>query len=333
VPVLVTGAGGFIGSALVQAIATVGPARIILLDSSEANLSGVRYRLAASHAHVPHEAILGSVTDAGLLDGVFTRFRPRMVYHAAALKHVAALEFDPFAAVDNNAIGTYKLAMAALRHGASRLVLISTDKAVNPHSIMGASKRIAELIVAALAGPQCRMNAVRLGNVIGSTGSVVPIFMEQIAGGSPVTVTHPEVDRYFISPHDAVEAILAAGAAKCTGRILLPDLGQPERIADLARSLIEAANGSGNEIPIRFIGLRPGEKLHEDLIFQTEIREGFSGPLEIIRTPMPAPAELHSCMQELAGLVAGRDLAGLIKTIGALVPEYQPSSLMRSGGT
>jgi FlaA1/EpsC-like NDP-sugar epimerase len=334
VPVLVTGAGGFIGSALVQAIvqaiAAAAPARIILLDSSEANLSRVRHRLEASHAHVPHEAILGSVTDAGLLDGVFSRFRPRVVYHTAALKHVAALEFDPFAAVDNNAIGTYKLAQAALQHGVSKLVLVSTDKAVNPHSIMGASKRLAELIVAALGAPPCRMNAVRLGNVIGSTGSVVPIFMEQIAGGGPVTVTHPEADRYFISLHDAVEAILAAGAAECTGRILLPELGQPKSIADLARGLIQAANGSGNQIPIRFIGLRPGEKLHEDLIFQTEIREGSSGPLEIIRTPSPAPAELHRRMQELAARLASRDLAGLIETIRALVPEYQPSSLLRS---
>jgi FlaA1/EpsC-like NDP-sugar epimerase len=270
------------------------------------------------------------VTDAGLLDRVFSRFRPRMVYHAAALKHVAALEFDAFAAVYNNATGTYILAQAALRHGASKLVLVSTDKAVNPHSIMGASKRLAELIVTALGGPRCRMNAVRLGNVIGSTGSVVPIFMEQIAGGGPVTVTHREVDRYFISPHDAVEAILAAGAAECTGRILLPDLGQPERITDLARSLIEAASGSGNEIPFRFIGLRPGEKLHEDLILQTEIREGSSGPLEIIRTPTPAPADLHSCMQQLGDLVASANLAGLIKAICALVPEYQPSSLLRS---
>lgn len=318
---LVTGAGGCIGSALVAAVAAAGPARLVLLDSSENNLFTIEQRL-----EISHEAILGSVTDAGLLDGLFNRFHPAIVYHAAALKHVPLLELNPLAAVRNNALGTYTLAQTALRHGAAKLVLVSTDKAVNPHSIMGASKRLAELTVAALTAPQCRMNAVRLGNVIGSSGSVVPIFREQIARRGPVTVTHPEAERYFMSLDEAVHAILAAGAAECSGRVLLPELGAPQRILDLARYLI----GDG-EIPIRFIGLRPGEKLNEELIFRTEIRDGIlDGPLEVIVTPSPAEDELHRLMAELACRLAGEDLAGILAAISAVVPEYEPSSLVLS---
>ncbi|MGC9949034.1 MAG: polysaccharide biosynthesis protein [Bryobacteraceae bacterium] len=332
--VLVTGAGGFIGSALVKAIAAAGPERIVLLDASEHNLFGIHRYLEEVHPSVAHEAILGSVTDARLIHGVFGRFRPRIVYHAAALKHVPLLELNPFAAVRNNAIGTHTLAGAALAYNVPALVLVSTDKAVNPHSIMGASKRLAELTVTALSGPACRMNAVRLGNVVGSTGSVVPIFLEQIARGGPVTVTHPEVSRYFMSLQEAVEAILAGGAADCDGKILLPVLGEPENIADRARFLIETAGRRRRTAPphieIRFIGLRPGEKLHEDLMFQTEIRDGSAGPLAVIRTPTPAPAELHGRMAQIDCLLAGGDLAALLETICAMVPEYQPSSVVRS---
>ena len=327
--VLVTGAGGYIGSALVNAIADAGPARILLLDSCEQNLFEIQRRLEAAHRQVRSEAVLGSVTDAELLNRLFSRFRPDAVYHAAAFKHVPLLELNPLAAVRNNALGTYTLARVGLEHGAATLVLVLTDKAVNPHSIMGASKRVAELTVAALTGPRCRMNAVRLGNVIGSGGSVIPIFRQQIARRGPVTVTHPEVSRYFMSLGEAVDAILAAGAAQCAGKILLPALGEPERIADLARFLIAAATGgTGSEIPIRFVGLRPGDKLKEDLILQTEIRERSAGPLEVIRTPTPTPAELHARMEQLAGHLAGGDVAGLMGTISAMIPEYEPSSII-----
>ncbi|MGD0667683.1 MAG: polysaccharide biosynthesis protein [Bryobacteraceae bacterium] len=323
--VLVTGAGGYIGSALVHAIAAAGPARILLLDSAEQNLFEIQQRLETECGKVPHEAVLGSVTDGELLDRLMGRLRPDVVYHAAAFKHVPLLELNPLAAVRNNALGTYTLARAALDHGVPALVLVSTDKAVNPHSIMGASKRVAELTVTALSGPQSRMNAVRLGNVIGSSGSVIPIFREQIVRRGPVTVTHPEVSRYFMSLGEAVEAILAAGAAQCAGRILLPALGEAERIADLARFLIAAAT-NGDGIPIRFIGLRPGDKLEEDLIFPAELREGFAGPLEVIRAPSPAPEELHDRMEQLASHLAVGDVAGLVATISEMIPEYEPSS-------
>jgi FlaA1/EpsC-like NDP-sugar epimerase len=276
-----------------------------------------------------------------LLNSVIGRFRPSIVYHAAALKHVPLLELNPLAAVYNNAIGTYTLAQAAIQHGVPALVLVSTDKAVNPHSIMGASKRLAEMTVAALSGPQCRMNAVRLGNVVGSTDSVVPIVLDQISRGGPVTVTHPEASRYFMMLHDAVKAILAAGAAECGGRILLPELGAPENIARLVKHLIETSGPRGGRrrtapphVEIQFIGLRPGEKLTEDLLFQTESREGsIDGGLAVIRTPSPAPAELHGLMAQIRCLIASGDLAGLIETICGAVPEYQPSSVIRSAAT
>jgi len=328
--VLVTGAGGYIGSALVKALATADPAQVILLDSSEHNLFEIHRHLALAHERLPNEAILGSVTEAGLLGSIFSRIRPEIVYHAAAFKHVPLLELNPLAAVRNNAIGTYRLAQAAISHNASKLILVSTDKAVNPHSIMGASKRLAELTVAALSGPQCRMNAVRLGNVIGSSGSVVPILLQQISERRPLTVTDPLASRYFISLPEAVRAILAGGVAECSGRILLPELGEPERIAGLARFLAATAtNADGGEIPIRFIGLGPGEKLNEDLLYRTEVREGFTtGALGVILTPSPAPAEMHSIMEQLIARLASNDLSGLIRVISTAVPEYEPSRLV-----
>ncbi len=258
--VLVTGAGGFIGSALVKAIAGAGPRRIVLLDSSEYNLFEIQRHLELAQGQVPHQACLGTVGDTDLLDGIFRRYRPEIIYHAAAFKHVPLLELNPIAAVRNNAIGTWTLAQAALRHGASRLVFVSTDKAVNPHSVMGVSKRIAELAVVSLSSAECRMNAIRLGNVIGSSGSVVPVFLKQIAESRPVTVTHPEASRWFLSLRQTVEAILACGtaacgAAACEGRILLPELGEPVRIAELAGFLIHAA---GQGTPDRVHRLAPG---------------------------------------------------------------------------
>jgi FlaA1/EpsC-like NDP-sugar epimerase len=307
--VLVTGAGGYIGSALAKAIAAAAPSRLVLLDSCEQNLFEVSQC-------VPGEAILGSVTDAALLDDLFERFRPTVVYHAAAFKHVPLLEQNPFAAIHNNAIGTYTLVQSILRNGSARLVLVSTDKAVNPCSIMGASKRIAELVVVSLANAGPRMNAVRLGNVIGSTGSVIPIFRRQIAACESVTVTHREATRYFVTLDRAVEAILACSAADCVGRILLPDLGAPVRIEDLARTMI-----GDTKLPISFTGLRPGEKLSEDLLFADEVKEGTSGPLSIIRTPMVEPSALHRAIERLR---EARTVDALLAELSALVPEYAP---------
>lgn len=323
--VLVTGAGGYIGSALVKAIAGAGPRCVVLLDSSEHNLFEIQRHM--EMGQVPHHALLGSVDDPDFLDETFSRFHPEIIYHAAAFKHVPLLELNPIAAVRNNAIGTWALAQAAVRHGTSKLVLISTDKAVKPHSVMGVSKRIAELAVVALSGPACRMNAIRLGNVIGSGGSVVPVFLKQIAEGTPLTVTHPDASRWFLTLRDTVDAILAGGAAACEGRILLPELGEPVRIAELAGFLIHAA---GKEIPIRFTGLRPGDKLTEELLYENERKDGFvAGPFEVLKTPKLSPAELEDVMERLSGCIARRDVCGLIEALTFVVPEYVASELVR----
>jgi FlaA1/EpsC-like NDP-sugar epimerase len=290
---LVTGAGGFIGSALVRAI---GPESVIALDSCEQNLFDVQ-----SEAH---EAVLGSVCDASLIEELFARFRPEIVYHAAAFKHVPLLESNPFAAVQNNTMGTYVVADAARRHGA-KLVLVSTDKAVNPCSMLGFSKRLAERMVVSMG-----MSVVRLVNVIGSPGSVLPLFMKHIAAGGPVTVTHPEATRWFLSRREAVDAILAGGAAECAGRILIPQMRDPVRIADIAEYLI-----GGAAVEIRFTGLRPGEKLTEELIAESETIEGASGPLKVVRTAALAPSELCALVERLSTCLATRDLPGLMQAM------------------
>ena len=330
--VLVTGAGGYIGAALVKAIADGGPGGIVLLDSSEYNLFEVQRYLESAGNQVPYEAVLGTVNDADLLDSIFSRYRPEIIYHAAAFKHVPLLKLNPIAAVQNNAIGTWALAQAAIRHGASTFVLISTDKAVNPHSVMGASKRIAELATVALSTTACRMNAIRLVNVIGSGGSVVPVFLKQIAECRPLTVTHPEVTRWFLSLRETVVAVLACGtaacgAAACEGRILLPERGEPVRIAELAEFLIRV---SRKEILIEFTGLRPGDKLTEELTYKNEVTDGFAGgPLEIIRTCRRTPADLEDAIERLSARIAARDVSGLIRTLSSIVPEYVPSDLLR----
>jgi FlaA1/EpsC-like NDP-sugar epimerase len=329
--VLVTGAGGYIGSALVQAIAAAGPSggprSIVLLDSAEHNLFQIQQHVESAFGHVRCEPVLGSVDDVALLDEIFARFEPGVIYHAAAFKHVPLLERNPIAAVQNNAIGTYRLAEAALRHGTPRLILISTDKAVNPHSILGVSKRLAELAVVALSNPACRMNAIRLCNVIGSTGSVVPIFLKQIAERRPVTVTHPEATRWFMTLNQTVDAILAAGTTELEGRILVPELGAPTRITELAAFLIGTAAA---DVPIVFTGCRPGDKLTEELVLKTETKEGtIPGPLEVFRTSRLLCEELHEIMQRLSDCVATHEVPGLIQTLGALVPEYVPSELLR----
>lgn len=302
--VLVTGAGGFIGSALVKRIVDAGPARLAMLDASEQNL----FEIAQT---IKDEAILGSVTDERLLDDVFTRCRPNVVLHAAAYKHVPLLESNPFAAIHTNTIGTYRVAEAAIRHGAARLVLVSTDKAVYPRSILGASKRIAEFAVLALSSARCQMNAVRLGNVWGSTGSVVPIFQRQIAEGGPVTVTHRDATRYFLTLDAAVEVILAGAAADCAGRVLLPELGSPVRIEDLARQLMGDRN-----VPISFTGLRLGDKLSEELVYADEVKEGECGPLSVYRSPAPERAVLEAAIERLCD---ARTVDELLAGVAALV--------------
>lgn len=310
---LITGAGGYIGSA----VAASCKGELVLLDSCEGNLFELRRRLGSGYRYV-----LGSVEDGALVDELFERFRPDVVIHAAAFKHVELLELNPFAAIRNNVLGTYRLIQAALRYRCRSLVLVSTDKAVRPHSVMGVSKRIAEVLTVSLSNAECRMNAVRLGNVTGSTGSVVPIFLEQIARGQAVTVTHPDATRYFLSIDEAVAAILDAAASDRGGCVCLPNFDAPVRIADLARRLM---NGTAN-IPVEIIGLRPGEKLTEDLIGPHEA-PGPDDPRAVI-TPKLSPEACEGMIHRIASCLDQRDLAALIETVTSFVPDYVPSRAM-----
>jgi FlaA1/EpsC-like NDP-sugar epimerase len=312
--VCVAGAGGYIGSALVKALASEGPRSLILLDSSEYGLFKIQRHMETEHSAVSCQYVLGSVCDVRLLDELFGRFRPEIIYHAAAFKHVGLLEGNPFAAIGNNVLGTYTLCKATLGHGIPKLILISTDKAVRPHSVMGVSKRIAELITLSLGG-----NAVRLGNVIGSTGSVIPLFLEQIENGLPLSVTHTDASRYFLSINETVSAIRAAGSATCKGKVFLPEFAAPVRILDLARSL-------GKTSPIRFTGLRPGEKLTEELIGPDEALIGtVDGPLTVLDTRRFSPEECDEAVASLSACIAHRDVTGLIEALCRLVPDYTPS--------
>lgn len=320
--VCVTGAGGYIGSALVKALACAGHRSLILLDSSEYALFEIDRYMESTHAAVSREAVLGSVGDEQLLDSIFARSKPDVIFHAAAFKHVGLLERNPFAAISNNVLGSYALSKAALRHGVSKLVLVSTDKAAHPHSVMGVSKRIAELLTLSLSSPACAANAVRLANVIGSSGSVIPLFLEQIEKGQAISVTHPYASRYFLSINETVTAILAAASADCAGKILLPEFGEPVRIAELATFLARTSDIQVGE-------LRPGEKVSEDSMGPDEEPIGIvDGPLTVVKTRTLPREECDDAVQRLTACVNQRDVARLLENLLWLVPEYEPSVLM-----
>jgi FlaA1/EpsC-like NDP-sugar epimerase len=326
--VLITGAGGCIGSALARNIIRSGAKLVLLLDHSEQNLYEIHTELCAGGSS-SHVAILGDISDEGLLDEVFEKNGPGVIFHAAAFKHVPLMEANPIAVVRNNVLGTRTLARAALRHGVRQLLMISTDKAVNPRSVMGAAKRVAELILLRFSNSATRMSAVRLGNVLGSNGSVVPLFQQQIARGGPVTVTHPDSRRYFISLAETVELIHAASALNEDAGILVPELGAPVNILDLANRMIREAGYRSDEIEVVFTGLRPGDKLSEDLISAAEWLEPTSDSrLQKINGPRPSPSRFDSAMEAISERVNARILAPLVETLCELVPEYKPSETL-----
>jgi len=268
--VLVTGAGGSIGSELCRQVAHFRPARIVLYELSEFNLYSIEQDLGERFPGLPLVRVIGDVKDMAHLRHTFNHWRPQVVFHAAAFKHVPLMEEDhnALAALRNNTLGTHQAALAAAEVGAERFVLISTDKAVNPTNVMGATKRAAEMVISALAAehPGTRFMAVRFGNVLGSSGSVIPKFKEQIAKGGPVTVTHPDIIRYFMTIPEAARLVLQAAAIGESGQVLVLDMGEPVKIVDLARDLIRLSGHSLDEVPIVFSGLRPGEKLFEELL-------------------------------------------------------------------
>jgi FlaA1/EpsC-like NDP-sugar epimerase len=265
--VLVTGAGGSIGAELCKQIARFRPARLVLLDISEAALYEIRTALADAFAQLPLASVVGDVKHASLVEDLLARERPQVVFHAAAYKHVPLMEeTNAWQAVRNNAYGSFVLARAAVAARVEKFVLVSTDKAVNPTSVMGASKRLAEIVCQSLQDGPTQFVLVRFGNVFGSAGSVIPRFQEQIARGGPVTVTHPEITRYFMSLSEATQLLLQAALQGKSGEILVLDMGEPVRILDLARDMIRLSGADPDRIPIVFTGLRPGEKLYEELL-------------------------------------------------------------------
>ena len=329
--ILVTGAGGCIGSALARRLARSDAEHLILLDHSEHELYEIDRALDAVEGCVPHAAIVGDVCDAGLLAEVFEEHRPTTIYHAAAFKHVPMMERNPFAAIRNNAFGTLALARAARECKAAQLVMVSTDKAVNPRSVMGVSKRIAELILLRWSSATTRMKAVRLGNVLGSRGSVMPLFMKQIARGGPVTVTHPDVRRYFVSLSEAVDIICAAGDQQ-NGGIFAAEVGKPVKIADLARQLIDDAGfHPAKERPIVFTELRPGEKLDEEMLSANETAEPTGDErIRRVRCPQMDTARFEADIAELQESVERRDLSASLEMLVRIVPEYERSRLLLS---
>jgi FlaA1/EpsC-like NDP-sugar epimerase len=282
--VLVTGAGGSIGSELCRQVARYGPARLVLLELSEFNLYTLEQELGARFPGLPLVRLVGDAKDLAQLRHICTQHRPQVVFHAAAYKHVPLMEEgNAWAALRNNTLGTYHAALAAAEVGAERFVLISTDKAVNPTNVMGATKRAAERVVSQLAArhPGTRFMAVRFGNVLGSSGSVIPKFQEQIARGGPVTVTHPEIIRYFMTVPEAAGLVLQAAAIGESGQVLVLDMGEPVKIVDLARELIRLSGHTVEEIGITFTGLRPGEKLYEELL--ADLESTLPTPVERLR--------------------------------------------------
>ena len=267
--VLVTGAGGSIGSELCHQLAFYGPAKLVLYELSEFALYQIEQKLSELHPHLPLVRLMGDVKNLPHLRATFKAQRPHIVFHAAAFKHVPLMEEDnAWAALQNNTLGTWNAATAAAETGAERFVLISTDKAVNPTNVMGATKRAAEMVLSYMAtqGHATRFAAVRFGNVLGSSGSVIPKFKEQIAKGGPVTVTHPEITRYFMTIPEAARLVLQAAALAESGQVYVMDMGEPVQIIELARTMIHLAGHREDEIGIVFSGLRPGEKLFEELL-------------------------------------------------------------------
>lgn len=270
--VLVTGGGGSIGSELCRQIASHRPRKLIILDIYENNVYDIQQELKTKYPELELRVLIASVRNTNRINWIFERYQPDIVYHAAAHKHVPLMEDSPNEAVKNNVFGTWKTAQAAAFYGVKKFVLISTDKAVNPTNIMGASKRICEMIIQTFNNHyDTEFVAVRFGNVLGSNGSVIPLFRKQIMAGGPVTVTHPDIIRYFMTIPEAVSLVLQAGAYAKGGEIFVLDMGEPVKILDLAENLIRLSGYRvGEDIKIKFTGLRPGEKLYEELLMEEE---------------------------------------------------------------
>ncbi len=323
--VLVTGGGGSIGSELCRQVARHSPRRLVILDIYENNAYEIQQELRRDYPELDLEVLIGSVRNTMRVDEIFREYRPDIVYHAAAHKHVPLMEDSPNEAIKNNVFGSLKVAAAADRYGTGRFVMISTDKAVNPTNIMGASKRICEMVIQNMnRKSRTEYVAVRFGNVLGSNGSVVPLFKKQIEQGGPVTVTHPDIIRYFMTIPEAVSLVLQAGAYAKGGEIFVLDMGEPMKILDLAKNMIKLSGYRVNEdIRIEFTGLRPGEKMYEELLMQEEGLKETANRMIYIGRPIEYDDELFERQLERlqeASVNESQDIRALVREI---VPSYQ----------
>ena len=324
--VLVTGGGGSIGSELCRQLVSHKPRKLIIFDIYENNAYDIQQELCINHADANVETLIGSVRNVGRLEDIFRKYHPDIIYHAAAHKHVPLMEVSPNEAVKNNVIGTYNVARMADKYGAEKFVLISTDKAVNPTNVMGATKRICEMIVQSFnEKSDTDYVAVRFGNVLGSNGSVIPLFKKQIEAGGPVTVTDPNIIRYFMTIPEAVSLVLQAGAYARGGEIFVLDMGEPVKIDDLAKNLIRLSGYTlGVDMNIVYTGLRPGEKLYEELLMDEEGLQETANKLIHIGKPIDFDKEnfAHNLARlEESAYDETEDIRSIIKEV---VPTYQP---------
>ena len=322
--VLVTGGGGSIGSELCRQIAAHNPKLLIIFDIYENNAYEIQQELIRKYPNLKLEVLIGSVRNTSRIESVMEYYRPEVVFHAAAHKHVPLMEDSPNEAIKNNVFGTYKTARAADKYGVKKFVLISTDKAVNPTNIMGASKRMCEMIVQTFSKySRTEYVIVRFGNVLGSNGSVIPLFKKQMEAGGPVTVTHPDIIRYFMTIPEAVSLVLQAGAYAHGGEIFVLDMGEPVKIADLAKNLIRLSGYTlGVNMEIKYTGLRPGEKLYEELLTKEEGLQKTANDLIFIGKPLEFD-EVHFLSElkklEIAASEESRDVK---KIVSGIVPTY-----------
>ena len=326
--VLVTGAGGSIGSELCRQIAQLKPKQLLLLDNSENNLYDIEMELKAA-SDLPLVVLVKNIQDGRAIQQVFAKFRPDVVFHAAAHKHVPLMEHNPEEAIKNNVYGTYQVARAAALYGAQKFVLVSTDKAVNPTSVMGASKRIAEMIIQYLDTiSETSFAAVRFGNVLGSRGSVIPLFRKQVLAGGPVTVTHENMIRYFMTIPEAVQLVLQAGAFAGKGEIFVLDMGEPVRIMDLAETLIRLSGLKPYvDIDIKVIGMRPGEKLFEELFLSEEGVDATKHQRIYVAKPTAVDLQLLratvDALENRPGEVLPTDHQSTLEFIQRFIPEFR----------